>query len=111
LTLKKVSDSSQVGGEAFKKRLGLAVLLTVSCVHIEIYQQAPERRRECLYYLALGHYKMSNYIEAKKFNQQLLMHEPKNSQAIELNKSIDEKVSRGMELERREKMKTRTHYD
>ncbi|KAH8556146.1 mitochondria fission 1 protein [Umbelopsis sp. PMI_123] len=60
----------------------------------EIYQQAPERRRECLYYLALGHYKMSNYIEAKKFNQQLLVHEPKNSQAIELNKLIDEKVSR-----------------
>ncbi|KAG2182426.1 hypothetical protein INT43_007356 [Umbelopsis isabellina] len=61
---------------------------------IEIYQSAPERRRECLYYLALGHYKMSNFIEAKKFNQQLLMHEPKNSQAIELNKLIDEKVSR-----------------
>ncbi|KAG2188693.1 hypothetical protein INT44_003832 [Umbelopsis vinacea] len=60
----------------------------------EIYQQAPERRRECLFYLALGHYKMSNYIEAKKFNQQLLVHEPKNSQAIELNKLIDEKVSR-----------------
>ncbi|CAM0138321.1 Mitochondrial fission 1 protein [Umbelopsis sp. WA50703] len=60
----------------------------------EIYQSAPERRRECLYYLALGHYKMSNFIEAKKFNQQLLMHEPKNSQALELNKLIDEKVSR-----------------
>lgn len=64
-------------------------------LHVEIYQSAPERRRECLYYLALGHYKMSNFIEAKKFNQQLLMHEPKNSQAIELNKLIDEKVSRG----------------
>jgi fission 1 protein len=42
---------------------------------------------------------MSNFIEAKKFNQQLLMHEPKNSQALELNKLIDEKVSRGNEIE------------
>jgi len=34
----------------------------------EIYRSEPGRRRECLYYLALGHYKMGNYDEAKKFN-------------------------------------------
>lgn len=34
----------------------------------EIYRAEPARRRECLYYLALGHYKMGNYEEAKKFN-------------------------------------------
>lgn len=34
----------------------------------EIYRAEPPRRRECLYYLALGHYKMGNFEEAKKFN-------------------------------------------
>jgi len=34
----------------------------------EIYRADPPRRRECLYYLALGHYKLSNYDEAKRFN-------------------------------------------
>jgi fission 1 protein len=35
----------------------------------DIYRAEPARRRECLYYLALGHYKMANYDEARKFNR------------------------------------------
>lgn len=38
---------------------------------IEIYRAEPTRRRECLYYLALGHYKMGNNDDAKKFNGEL----------------------------------------
>ena len=38
------------------------------CSCIEIYRAEPTRRRECLYYLALGHYKMGNYEEARRFN-------------------------------------------
>lgn len=34
----------------------------------EIYRAEPTRRRECLYYLALGQYKLGNYEEAKRFN-------------------------------------------
>jgi len=34
----------------------------------DIYRAEPARRRECLYYLALGHYKMGNFEEARKFN-------------------------------------------
>ena len=34
----------------------------------DIYRSEPTRRRECLYYLALGHYKMGNFDEAKSFN-------------------------------------------
>ncbi len=34
----------------------------------DIYRAEPGRRRECLYYLALGHYKMGNYEEARRFN-------------------------------------------
>lgn len=35
---------------------------------IEIYRSDPPRRRECLYYLSLGHYKMGNFEEARRFN-------------------------------------------
>ncbi|ORY95354.1 mitochondria fission 1 protein [Syncephalastrum racemosum] len=60
----------------------------------EIYTDSPERRRECLYYLALGHYKISNFVDARQFNRELLRHEPNNIQALALNKLIDERVSR-----------------
>jgi len=60
----------------------------------EIYTESPERRRECLYYLALGNYKLSKYAEARKFNDQLLTFEPKNSQSLALRRLIEEKVSR-----------------
>ncbi|SAL98217.1 hypothetical protein [Absidia glauca] len=60
---------------------------------VEIYTDAPERRRECLYFLALGHYKIASYSEARTYNQQLLKLEPRNAQALGLAKQIDEKVS------------------
>ncbi|ORX60457.1 mitochondrial fission 1 protein [Hesseltinella vesiculosa] len=60
---------------------------------IEIYTSAPERRRECLYYLALAHYKISNYAEARNYNRELLKLEPRNAQALALAKRIDDKVS------------------
>ncbi|KAI9314285.1 mitochondria fission 1 protein [Dichotomocladium elegans] len=60
----------------------------------EIYMSSPERRRECLYYLAIGHYKIGNLSDAKRFNNELLKHEPKNEQALDLGRRIDEKVSR-----------------
>ena len=34
----------------------------------DIYRTEPTRRRECLYYLALGYYKMGNYADARSFN-------------------------------------------
>lgn len=34
----------------------------------EIYRLDPPRRRECLYYLSLGHFKMGNFEEARRFN-------------------------------------------
>ena len=60
----------------------------------EITRSAPERRRECLYYLALGHYKLGNYAEAKRYNDILLDHEPNNMQAESLRGLIDERVAR-----------------
>ncbi|RUS14926.1 putative mitochondrial membrane fission protein [Jimgerdemannia flammicorona] len=60
----------------------------------EIYTESPERRRECLYYLAVGNYKLANYTDARKYNEQLLALEPKNSQALALRRLIEDKVSR-----------------
>lgn len=59
---------------------------------------SPERRRECLYYLAIGHYKISNFAEARRFNRELIRLEPRNEQALDLDRRIDEKVSRGNSL-------------
>ncbi|KAL8824205.1 MAG: hypothetical protein Q9191_005224 [Dirinaria sp. TL-2023a] len=60
----------------------------------EIFRNAPERRRECLYYLALGNYKLGNYAEAKRYNELLLDREPANLQATSLRGLIDDKVAK-----------------
>ncbi|KAL5492278.1 FIS1 [Sanghuangporus weigelae] len=60
----------------------------------EIYRAEPPRRRECLYYLALGQYKMGNYEEAKRFNALLMEKEPNNMQAQSLAELIDQKMTR-----------------
>ncbi|KAF9054355.1 hypothetical protein BJ165DRAFT_1438232 [Panaeolus papilionaceus] len=60
----------------------------------DIYRAEPARRRECLYYLALGHYKMSNFEEAKRFNALLLEKEPTNLQSQSLGQLIDQGIAR-----------------
>jgi mitochondrial fission 1 protein len=60
----------------------------------EIFRSSPDRRRECLYYLALGHYKLGNYAEARRYNDLLLDLEPGNLQAGSLRQLVDEKVQR-----------------
>ncbi|KAI8802581.1 mitochondrial membrane fission protein [Cladochytrium replicatum] len=58
----------------------------------EIYSDNPSRRRECLYYLALGAFRLGNYQEARQRNDDLLRIEPENTQAQGLRRLIDEKV-------------------
>lgn len=60
----------------------------------QIYHSAPERRRECLYYLALGEYKLGNFAEARRYNDSLLTIEPANLQAASLRDLIEEKVQK-----------------
>lgn len=60
----------------------------------EIFRSSPERRRECLYYLALGNYKLGNYAEARRYNDLLIDHEPSNLQAASLRSLIDDKVAK-----------------
>ncbi len=60
----------------------------------DIFKTAPERRRECLYYLALGNYKLGNYAEARRYNELLLEKEPGNLQSQSLQGLIEDKVSK-----------------
>jgi len=60
----------------------------------EIFRTSRERRRECLYYLALGNYKLGNYAEARRYNELLLELEPANLQSSSLKGLIDEKVAK-----------------
>lgn len=60
----------------------------------DIFRVAPERRRECLYYLALGNYKLGNYAEARRYNDLLLDKEPANLQAANLRQLVDDKVAK-----------------
>lgn len=74
---------------------GVALLTGTSCYSPDIYRTDPPRRRECLYYLALGHYKLSNFDEAKRFNGLLLEREPKNMQAQSLQALIEKGIAKG----------------
>lgn len=60
----------------------------------EIFRTSPERRRECLYYLALGNYRLGNYAEARRYNELLLEREPHNLQAADLRRLVDDRVAR-----------------
>jgi fission 1 protein len=79
------------------------ILLRFFKLYTEIYTDAPERRRECLYFLAIGNFKISNYGEARRFNDQLLKLEPRNDQGLALKQLIDEKVSTGIKKAKEEK--------
>ncbi|GAA5885697.1 hypothetical protein JCM3774_003041 [Rhodotorula dairenensis] len=61
---------------------------------MDIYRTEPTRRRECLYFLAVGHYKLGNYPEAKRYNAMLLDKEPNNIQAQSLKQLIEAAVAK-----------------
>ncbi|KAK6430348.1 Mitochondrial fission 1 protein [Oleoguttula sp. CCFEE 5521] len=60
----------------------------------EIFRASPDRRRECLYYLSLGHYRLGNYAEARRYNDSLLEIEASNLQAQSLKDLIEDKVAK-----------------
>lgn len=59
----------------------------------EIFKDGPERRRECLYYLAAGHYKLGEYTLARKYLDILLSYEPNNSQIIEMRQAVEDRLN------------------
>ncbi|KAJ6257055.1 mitochondrial membrane protein [Drechslerella dactyloides] len=73
--------------KAAEQRYGIKLLT-------EIFRDSPERRRECLYYLALGNYKLGNYAEARRYNDLLLERENANLQAMSLKGLIEDRVAK-----------------
>lgn len=57
----------------------------------------PNRRRECLYYLAVGYYRLGEYRCAMQEIDELLSMEPHNQQAQSLRKLVEAKASRGLQ--------------
>lgn len=57
-----------------------------------VLRDAPSFRRDCLYYLSLGTYKVGDYTSAKCYVETLLHMEPENVQAIQLKESIERTV-------------------
>lgn len=62
---------------------------------LEIIANHHDRARECHYYLALGHYRLKNYSEAKRHAETILKNEPGNLQASSLLKLINDRVAQG----------------
>ncbi|CDK28067.1 unnamed protein product [Kuraishia capsulata CBS 1993] len=60
----------------------------------DIFKNVPKRRRECLYYLSLGCYKIDELQDSKRYIEALLSHEPDNLQAIRLKKAVEDKLSK-----------------
>lgn len=71
------------------QRLGIKILG-------DIFKDSPIRRRECLYYLALGSYKLGEYATARRYADSLANHDPTNPQASALKEMIEDKIAKGM---------------
>ncbi|KAH3665606.1 hypothetical protein OGAPHI_003794 [Ogataea philodendri] len=60
----------------------------------DLFKSVPARRRECLYYLAAGCYKIGELKESKRYIDALILHEPDNLQAVNLKKEIESEISK-----------------
>lgn len=58
-----------------------------------LYRDVPSMRRESLYYLALGSYKVGEYLKARRYTETLLQKEPENAQVVSLHKLIEDKIT------------------
>lgn len=73
------------------QRLGVKILT-------DVFKDSPQRRRECLYYLAIGTYKLGDYSDSRRYADALIQHEPENSQAIALKKMVEDQIAKGMTI-------------
>lgn len=67
------------------QRLGVKLLT-------DIYKESPTRRRECLYYLTIGCFKLGEFSMAKRYADALCSHEPDNQQARALQGMVENKI-------------------
>ncbi|CAL9728682.1 mitochondrial fission 1 protein [Monosporozyma unispora] len=73
--------------EVNDERLGIKILT-------DIYKESPNRRRECLYYLTIGCYKVNEFTMAKRYVDALYEHEPNNKQVQMLKRMVEDKIQR-----------------
>lgn len=73
--------------EVNDERLGIKILT-------DIYKESPNRRRECLYYLTIGCYKVNEFTMAKRYVDTLYEHEPNNKQVQMLKRMVEDKIQR-----------------
>lgn len=64
----------------------------------QVFKDAPQRRRECLYYLSVGSFKLGDYTNARKYCDILLEYEPDNRQVTQLRQAIEDKLNKGKYL-------------
>ncbi|KAH3679185.1 hypothetical protein WICMUC_001196 [Wickerhamomyces mucosus] len=69
------------------QRLGVKILT-------DVFKDSPQRRRECLYYLAIGTYKLGDYSDSRRYADALVQHEPDNHQATLLKKMVEDKIAK-----------------
>ena len=69
------------------ERLGVKILT-------DIYKEAESRRRECLYYLTIGCYKLGEYSMAKRYVDTLFEHERNNKQVGALKSMVEDKIQK-----------------
>lgn len=62
-------------------------------------ESCPDRSRECLYYIALGLYRLGDYSKAKYKCEELVRAEPQNMQAKSLLDTINSKATKGILLD------------
>lgn len=60
----------------------------------QIFQNSPEHRRECLYYLSMGCFKLKDYSNARKYADVLLELEPQNRQAGEMRQIVEDQLAK-----------------
>ncbi|ODQ65325.1 mitochondria fission 1 protein [Nadsonia fulvescens var. elongata DSM 6958] len=60
----------------------------------EVFKDNPNRRRECLYYLSMGNFKLGDFTTARKYCDILLSKEPRNAQAIRLRQMIEDRLAK-----------------
>ncbi len=70
-----------------QQRLGVKILT-------EVFKDSPQRRRECLYYLSIGTYKLGDYSDSRRYAEALVNHEPDNAQAIALKRMVEDRISK-----------------
>lgn len=58
-----------------------------------LYRDVSSMRREALYYLALGSFKVGEYSNARRYTESLLEKEPDNTQFKSLKQAIEDKIT------------------